>query len=138
MTLREIFIQELMALLAATPSFPAQVERSIAVAFSREESPVLVIHRGAEGVEADLSGEAIRECEILVSVITRSDVPDQQADSIMEVAHPLLMAYRADNLLQMWEVGTNAPIFANTDGQACMLTTRYRAQYRTDTLSLSA
>lgn len=138
MTLRETFIQELMALLTAAPSFPAQVERSLSVAFSRDESPVLVIHRGAEDVESDLSGETIRECEILVSVITRSDVPDQQADSIMEAAHPLLMAYRADNLLQIWEVGTNAPMFANTDGQACMLTTRYRAQYRTDTLSLSA
>src|SRR5450830_1851594 len=117
MTLRETFIQELMALLSGAPSFPAQVERSLSVAFSREESPVLVIHRGAEDVESDLSGETIRECEILVSVITRSDVPDQQADSIMEAAHPLLMAYQADNLLQIWEVGTNAPIFANTDGQ---------------------
>lgn len=138
MTLREIFIQELMALLSAAPSFPAQVERSIAVAFSRDESPVLVIHRGAEGVEADLSGEAIRECEILVSIITRSDVPDQQADSVMEAAHPLLMAYQSDSLLQIWEEGTNAPMFANADAQACMLTTRYRVQYRTDRLSLSA
>ena len=138
MTLRETFIQELMALLAAAPAFPAQVERSLSVAFSREESPVLVIHRGDEGVDGDLSDEVIRECQILVSVITRSDVPDQQADSVMEVAHPLLMSYKAEALLGIWEDGSKAPMFANTDSQACMLTTQYRVQYRTDRLSLSA
>ena len=138
MTLREIFIQELMALLAAAPAFPAQVERSLSVAFSRDESPVVVIHRGDEGVDGDLSGEVIRECQILVSVITRSDVPDQQADSVMEAAHPLLMSYRAEALLGIWEVGTKAPMFASADSQACMLTTQYIVQYRTDRLSLSA
>jgi len=138
MTLRELFIDELMALLSAAPAFPAMVERSINIAFTREESPVLVIHRGSEDIEADLCGETIRECEILASVITRSDVPDQQADSVMEIAHPLIMAYTSDHLLQIWEVGTNAPLFAGADGMACMLTTRYKVQYRTETASLTA
>lgn len=138
MTLRELFIQELIAQLSSAPAFPAMVERSINVAFTREESPVLVIHRGSEEIEADLCGETIRECEILASVITRSDVPDQQADSVMEVAHPLIVAYTSDHLLQIWEVGTNAPLFAGADSLACMLTTRYKVQYRTATASLNS
>ena len=137
MTLRELFMQELAALLSAAPSFPATVERSINIAFTREESPVLVIHRGGEDIEADMCGETIRECEILASVITRNDVPDQQADSVMEIAHPLIMGYTSNHLLQVWELGTNAPLFAGADGLACMLTTRYKLQYRTETASLT-
>lgn len=138
MTLREIYIQGLIAALEAIPGFPAKVERSLSIAFSREESPVLVIHRGAEEIENSLGGDTDRHCEILVSIIARSDVPDQLADEVMELAHPAIMAYQAAGLLQMQEMGTNAPVFAAADRHACMMTTRYRIQYCTDRLSLSA
>jgi len=138
MTLRESYIQGMIAALAAVTGFPAKVERSISIAFSREESPVLVVHRGAEDLENTLGDDTYRTCEILVSVISRSDVPDQVADDVMAVAHPVIMAYQAANLIQMQEMGTNAPVFSNADSQACMMTTRYSIQYCTDRLSLSA
>lgn len=138
MTLRESYIQGLIALLQAIPAFPAGVERSMSVAFRREESPMLIIHRGAEDVENSLGDDTDRECEILVSVISRADAPDQEADEVMEVAHAAIMQYRAPGIVLIVETGTNAPMFAGADGQACMLTTRYKVQYCTDRLSLSA
>jgi hypothetical protein len=138
MTLRESYIQGLIALLSGTVGFPAKVDRSISIAFTREESPVLVIHRGAEDVENDLGDDTERQCEILVSVISRSNAPDSEADDVMDVAHPLVMGYAGTGILQVEEVGTNAPLYSNTNGMACMITARYRIQYSTSRLSLSA
>lgn len=137
MTLRESYIQGLMAALQAVPSFPALVERSVVVAFSRAESPVLVVHRGAEDLENTMGDDTYRTCEILVSVVARSDAPDQVADEVMEVAHPVIMAYMGARMLQMQELGTNAPVFAQADSKACLMTTRYGIQYVTDRLSLA-
>lgn len=136
MTFREECIQGVMAALNAVPDFPAQVERSIAIAFNREESPVLVVHRGAEELKPYTGTTVYRTCDILVSVISRSDVPDQIADVVMEAAQPVIMAYHADGMVQISESGTTAPVFANADGQACMITTRYRISYCTTRTSL--
>ncbi|HEY9145263.1 MAG TPA: hypothetical protein VIN36_01125 [Thiobacillus sp.] len=137
-TLRETYIEGLMAVLEAVPGFPAGVHRSISVAFRREESPVLVVHRGGEDVANSLGDDTDRFCEILVSVISRGDTPDRDADAVMELAHPAIMQFLAPGLIQMEEVGTNAPVFSNADGHACMMTTRYKVHYCTDRLSLSA
>jgi hypothetical protein len=138
MTLRESYIQGLIALLAAIPAFPAGVTRSMSVAFSREESPVLIVHRGAEDIENSLGDDTDRRCEILVSVVSRGEAPDQEADEVMEVAHPAIMQFRAAGIVLIEEIGTNAPVFAGADGNACMVTTRYKVHYCTDRLSLSA
>ena len=65
-------------------------------------------------------------------------MPDQLADEIMELAHPVIMAYRAAAMVEMGELGTNAPTFAQGDAQACLLTTRYGIKYTTGRRSLSA
>ena len=137
MTLRESYIQGIIAALRALPDFPASVERAVTTAFARNEGPVLVVHRGAEGLEGKL-GEVHRTCEVLVSVVTRSSVPDQLADEIMELAHPVVMAFRGTGMIEIAEEGTNAPTFAQADAQACLLTTRYGIKYATSRRSLSA
>lgn len=137
MTARESYIQGLIAMFSAASGFPALVERSVSIAFSREESPVLVVHRGAETPDNSKMGVTDRSCEILVSVITRSDTPDKDADDILEVAHPLVLGYMAAGLIDVNEVATEAPRYANTDGQACMITVRYLFLYRTDRDSLA-
>ncbi len=139
MTRRETYIQGLIAALAAAPGLSAKVERSVVVAFNRSESPVLVVHRGSEALENSLGDDdTYRTCEILISVVARSDVPDQVADEVMEVAHPVIMAYMAAGVIQMQEMGTDAPVFAQADSKACLMTTRYVIQYLTNRLSLSA
>ncbi|XYJ11810.1 hypothetical protein ACSUZJ_07415 [Telluria sp. B2] len=137
MTLRETYIEGLIGMLAAIPAFPAGVHRSMLTAFRRDESPALVVHRGAEDVENSLGDDTERRCEILVSVVSRGDTPDRDADEVMEVAHPAIMQFSAPGLVLIEETGTNAPVFANADGQACMVTARYKIHYCTDRLSLS-
>lgn len=137
-TSRESYIQGLIDTLSDLPGFPAGVYRSLSAALSREESPALVVHRGAEELESNLDDEADRQCEIRVSVISRGDTPDRDADNVMEVAHPAIMQFRAPGIQQLEEAGTDAPVFANTDGQACMVTTRYKVHYSTSRFSLSA
>jgi hypothetical protein len=137
-TARESYIQGLIAVLEASPWFPAGVSRSVTVAFRREESPVLIVHRGAEEIENSLGDDTERHCEILASVVSRAEAPDQEADEVMEVAHPIIMQYSAPGIVLIEEVGTNAPVFAGADGGACLVTTRYKIHYCTDRLSLSA
>lgn len=131
MTLREAYIEGIIALLKTTAGFPALVERSLSIAFTREESPVIVIHRGGGDLERTLSGEAYRTCEILVSIVTRSNTPDKDSDGVMEIAHPLIMSFRGSGWVDIRELGTDSPHFSNADGQACMITTRYQIEYRT-------
>lgn len=138
MTLRESYIQGLIDMLVAIPGFPAGVHRSMVTAFSREESPALVVHRGAEDVENSLGSDTDRQCEVLVSVISRGEAPDRDADEVMEVAHPAVMQFTAPGIVLIEETGTNAPAFANADGHACLVTARYKIHYCTDRLSLSA
>ena len=138
MTLRETYIQGLIDMLAAIPQFPANVHRSMLVAFEREESPALVVHRGAEDLENSLGDDTDRQCEILVSVVSRGRTPDRDADEVMEAAHPAIMQFSAPGIVLIEETGTNAPVFANADGQACMVTARYKIHYSTSRLSLSA
>lgn len=138
MTLRESYIQGLIDLLTGTVGFPAGVERSITRAFTREESPVVIVHRGGEDLENTLGRITDRHCEILVTVLSRSDVPDADADEVMEIAHPLIMGFTAPGVELVQEVGTNAPLFSNANGQACMLTARYKILYSTDRRSLSS
>lgn len=131
MTLREQYAGELAALLAAAPGFPAAVERSLAAAIEREKGRVLVVHRGGEKLERSAAGASWRECEMRFSVITRGDVPEKDADDVMEVAHPLIMTFKSTNLIDVREVKTDEPKFANADGKACMITTHYLLRYRT-------
>lgn len=138
-TLRERYIEGLIAALDAVPGFPASVHRSMTIAFRRDESPALIVHRGAEDLENTLGDDDTdRQCEILVSIVSRGDTPDREADDVMELAHPVIMQYRAPGLLLVEEMGTNAPAYSNADAHACLMTTRYKIHYTTGRLSLIA
>jgi len=138
MTLRETYIEALIALFGATTGFPAQVERSIVKAISRAEGSTVVVHRGGEPApDNSMLGVIDRTCEILVSVVTRDDTPDKIADEIMEVVHPLVMTYSTAGIIDVWEGQTDTPKFSNTNGQACLLTVHYFIKYRTSPNSLS-
>ena len=138
MTLRETFIQGLIAVLTAAPSLGAAVERSIIRAFGREEGMVIVVHRGGEA-EPDNSrlGVIDRVCEILISVVARGDAPDQLADVVLEIAHPLVMTYTDTHIIDVWEGQTDAPKFADADGTAGLITVHYFIRYRTTPNSLT-
>ncbi|NML62266.1 hypothetical protein HHL21_14510 [Massilia sp. RP-1-19] len=139
MTLREAYIEGLIADLRAAAGIGAMVERSIVKAFTREEDTVLVVHRGAES-QPDNSrlGVIDRTCEILLSIVARGDAPDQLADAVLEVAHPLVMAYRAPRIIDVWEGPTDAPKFSDVGGTAGLITVHYFIRYRSGPNSLSS
>lgn len=134
MTKRETLIQNLLAMFRAMPAFPAKVERSLIRAYTREESPVLVIHRGTETANYETYGVVDRTCEIMVSILIHSQNPEQDADEIMEIVHPAMMGYTNDPNVQILDVTegmAETPVFAREDRSAVMLTTRYQFKYRT-------
>src|ERR1700741_5062109 len=126
MTLRETFIQGLLAALRAAPDLGATVERSIVKASTCEDGAVIAVHRGGE-LEPDNSklGVIDRVCEILVSVVARNDAPDQAADAVLNVAHPLVMNYTHAKIMDVWEGPTDAPKFNDIGGTAGMTTVHY-------------
>jgi hypothetical protein len=135
-TKREQYLDTLVALIKAVPDFPALVDRSIISAFAVEDSDVVVIHRGKEEPSHGMLGMADRTCEVLVSVITRSAVPERQADALLEMLHPLLIGFAAEGVIDVTEGVTDAPKFADADGKICMITTHYFMLYRTLAASL--
>lgn len=137
MTLRETYIEALLALFTATIGFPATPERSIVNAIARADGSTIVIHRGGEDPDYSKLGVVDRSCEILVTVITRDDTPDKIADDVMAVAHPLIMTFTAAKIIDVQEGVTDKPLFSNTDSKACMMTTHYFIRYRTTPNSLS-
>ena len=137
MTLRDLYVDRLVDLFNTTPGFPAEAGRSLPEAFDREEGSMLVIHLGNEVTVRTIGDSAERNCEIRFSTITRGSVPEKVAGDIMQIAHPLIMAFSAPNLMHVKEVKTDEPKFANGDGRACMITSHYLFVYRTAVNSLS-
>jgi len=127
-TRRQRYINELVAALQAA-GVPAEVSTTIDGAFSREEGAVLVLHRGREVPAASASGSTVRECELRISTVTRGDDPEQAADDVMEVVHPILMAFKSTALMMVSEQGTDEPKYA--DGKVCLITTHYIMKYAT-------
>jgi hypothetical protein len=136
MTLRESYIQALLDLFRDASGFPATPERSLKAAFSREEGTIIVVHRGKEFQEDAVLGYADRHCEVLVSVISRDEAPDRVADDVMEIAHPLIMNFCSEKLVDVVEGPTDQPLFSNVDPSACVVTTHYVLRYRTQSDSL--
>lgn len=136
-TLRETYIEGLMSAFQAS-GVSAKVERSLDVAFSREDGDVIIVHRGKEDPDNSVYGITDRMCDIMVSVLTRAAAPDKRADEIMVELHPLVVGYTADGIIDILEGQTDPPKFANTDGRACLITTHYTFHYRTAANSLSA
>ena len=138
MTAQESYTEGLIAALQAIPAFPAGIERSMSVAFRREESPMLIIHYGPDGEEDSLDDDVERYFELRFSVLSRNDMPDREALDVMEVAHPVIMLFRAPGIYLITHEGADAPVYASADGNACMVTRRYTIKYTANRLSLSA
>lgn len=137
-TKRETLIEALIALFQATPGFPATVERTLDSTFSSEEGRILVVHRGGEVPTANVSGSALRDCEIFLSTVTRGTSPEADSDAVLEVAHPLLMTFKHAGLMQVKEVRTDAPQYGGESGKVCLITVRYLLRYSTAANTLSS
>lgn len=137
-TRRETYIQQLVDLFKNTAGFPAEVSRTLEDGFSREEGKILVVHRGGETLNSSVSGSGLRDCEIRLSTLTRGDSPEEGSDSVLEIAHPLIMAFKPAGLVQVKELRTDEPKFGGGDGKVCLITVHYVFRYNTAANTLSA
>ncbi|MGU4696858.1 hypothetical protein [Burkholderia cepacia] len=133
-TMRERFIDQLMAALSAEPSLRdtgVVVERSLFAAFASNEPRVLVVHRSSDPVVEENIGVTTRECGVALSAVVHADAPDREADVMFEVTHPLVMRFQADGLIGIREAGTDEPQAGDADGGVGVVTMRYLFLYQT-------
>jgi hypothetical protein len=139
-TRREQILSAVAITLASASSANGRVYRSRQEAFSRSESPSVIIEPGPES-----SGpEPVSTCKIdhtftlTVAVYARGLIPDQVADPVVQSVHSLLMADRTLGglVMNIWPLSRN-PEFDAADGTAVVEVLSYRVRYRTSVTDLS-
>jgi hypothetical protein len=127
--------------LAATAGATGRVYRSRQEAFSRDESPAVVIEPGADNAAA----EPISTCKIdwtftlIVAVYARGTIPDQVADPVVRSVHQLLMADRSigGRAMDVWPL-SREPQFDKGDLASVWVVLSYQVRYRTSVTDLGA
>ena len=139
-TRREQILSAVAAALATTSGANGRVYRSRQEAFSRSESPSVIVEPGPES-----SGpEPVSTCKIdhtltlVVAVYARGLVPDQEADPVVQSVHSLLMADRSLGglVMDIWPLSRD-PQFEAADSAAVVEVLSYRVRYRTSVTDLS-
>lgn len=138
-TKREQILAAVATMLAPTAGATGRIYRSRQEAFSRNESPAVVIEPGPESAAT----EPASTCKIdwtftlVVAVYARGVIADQAADPVVKSVHSLLMADRSINGLAMdlWPLGRD-PQFEKADLAAVWEVLTYRVRYRTSVTDL--
>jgi hypothetical protein len=138
-TKREQILAAVATKLAPTAGATGRVYRSRQEAFSRNESPAVVIEPGPESAAT----EPASTCKIdwtftlVVAVYARGTIADQVADPVVKSVHSLLMADRSINGLAMdlWPLGRD-PQLEKADLAAVWEVLTYRVRYRTSITDL--
>lgn len=135
-TLFQTYRDGIRAAISSVPGFPAEVETSTLRAFTRDET-VLVLHAGKEVVVEESFPRVTRIRELLCSVHASGADREDDAESVFEALHPIIMRYEAAGIVQIDEFGTDEPRFTAGDQARMLLTKRYRITYQTISDSLS-
>ena len=132
-TIREQILSYVEGVLAATAGATGRIYRSRQEAFSRDESPAVVIEPGPSTTTA----EPVSTCKIdwsftlVVAVYARGTVPDEVADPVVRSVHGLLMADRSLGglVMDIWPMGWD-PQFERAEKAAVWEVMTYRVRYR--------
>lgn len=138
---QEAIMAAVAATLASTAGATGRIYRSRQEAFSRNESPAVVIEPGP----ANAATEPASTCKIdwtftlVVAIYARGTIPDQVADPVVKSAHSLLMADRTlgNRVMDIWPLGRD-PQFERGDLAAVWEVLTYRIRYRTGVTDLAA
>lgn len=130
MTKREEIIRAIITLLRSKEGIE-HVERSLVKAYDTEETPVVVVHRGAETVGNELIGAIDRTMDLRITVICRGDDPEVAADNLMGIVHPVLMTASLPDVMEISETGSDEPKYADRPTAGCFVQSHYSVRYRT-------
>jgi hypothetical protein len=140
-TKREQILVAVATALASTTGATGRIYRSRQEAFSRNESPAVVIEPGT----STTATEPVSTCKIdhtftlVIAVYARGAIPDQVADPVVKSVHSLLMADRSLGglVMDLWPLGQD-PQFEKADLAAVWEVLTYRIRYRTSVTDLGA
>jgi len=91
-TRRESILARIRTTLTGTSNVGTRIWRSRVQALARQESPAIIIEPVSDTPEQNTSLPTLDwSLVVRVSVVVRGDVPDQQADPIVESLHAKLM-----------------------------------------------
>jgi hypothetical protein len=138
---RERIMAAVATTLVGTADVGTRIYRSRVEAFSRNESPALVVEPGIDTA----APEPVSTCKIdwtfqlIIAVYTRGAVPDLVADPVITSVHSKLMADRSIGGLAMdlWPISVE-PQLASADLPALWTVLTYQVRYRTSLEDLSA
>lgn len=130
-TKRETHISAIVAALKASSLGESKVGRSLRLAYSSTDGTMLVVHAGASEPDASMVGVTDRTVEVMLTVVSRGDEPEVEADDVMVVAHPIVMSYQATGLMDISEGRREEPRYTGDHFAVCLITTRYTMKYRT-------
>ncbi len=92
-TKRETILARIKTVLAGTTGVSDRIFRSRQTAFTRGETPSLVIEPQNDSVEQNTSLPTLHHTlSITISVVVRSSTPHQTADPVVESLHSRIMA----------------------------------------------
>ena len=131
MTKREEIMSAVIALLNATDGIE-HVERSLVKAYSAEETPVVVVHRGDETVNDRMIGAIDRTMDLRITVICRCENPEVAADDLMGIMHSALMTAPIPGIIEIAETGSDEPKYAERPSDGCFVQSHYSVLYRTN------
>ena len=139
-TKREDILAALATALAGTAGVSGRVYRSRQMAFSRQESPSIIIEPISDTCSpTPVSTRSIDwTLMVAITVYARGSVPDQTADPVVQALHSSLMVDRSLGGLAMdlWPVAFE-PQFDKSDLSTAWVVNTYRVRYRTGITSLS-
>ncbi|HBQ90938.1 MAG TPA: hypothetical protein DD803_15995 [Alcaligenes faecalis] len=133
----QLYVEGVRAALRAEPGFPAKVEDSPVRAHTFVQDRVITVQPGSETVTEGATPRVNRVREIHLLVHTAGDNGLELSESIFAAVHPIVMNFSAPGLVQVQELRTDEPRYANGDLERQVITKRYLFYYQTADDSLS-
>ena len=133
----QLYVEGVRAALRAAPQFPAKVEDSPVRAHTFVQDRVITVQPGSETVTEGATPRVNRVREIHLLVHTAGDNGLDLSESIFAAAHPIVMNFTGPGLVQVQELRTDEPRYANGDLERQVITRRYLFYYQTADDSLS-
>ena len=138
-TRRESILTAIRTALTGTTGVGTRIYRSRVTAIARQESPSIIVEPVTDSAEQNTALPTLDwSMVVAVAVVVRGDVPDQQADPIVESMHSKLMSdltlggYAID--IQPQSVNFD---LIEADQPAGVITCNYLIRYRTSVSDLT-
>ena len=138
-TRRETILDTVVTALAGTTNVGTRIYRSRVTAFTREETPSLLVTWDNDNPVQTNSIKSIDwSLDVSIAVIVRGDKPDEIADPVVESVHNKIMTNSTlnDYAINIIPLPTNNEA-VDSDQPAGIVTLNFQIKYRTSNTNLA-